>query len=80
MAVNASDWVIHFINAAEGQMGHHGDDVCGGSCVGTRRNFYFIPTVGNLREGRFFVPARTLVGLKPLTCPPGQSGSQAHYS
>ena len=42
-------------------MGHHGDAVCGGSCVGNRRNFYFIPTVGNLREVRFFVPAQTLV-------------------
>jgi hypothetical protein len=52
---------IHLINAAEGQMGHHGDDVCGGSCVGNRLNFYFIPTVGNLREVSFFVPARTLV-------------------
>jgi hypothetical protein len=37
-------------------MAHHGDDVCGGSCVGRRRNFGTIPTVKILRSRRFFLP------------------------
>jgi len=36
---------------------HHGDDVCGGSCVGARRNSSTIPTIENLRGGSFsFLP------------------------
>ena len=32
---------------------HHGDDVCGGSCVVVRQIIHTIPTVGNLRVGSF---------------------------
>ena len=34
-------------------MGYHGDDVCGGSCVDARQNYFTIPTVGNLQGGGF---------------------------
>jgi hypothetical protein len=38
-------------------MAHHGDDVCGGSCVGCRQNFCTIPTVQILQSGSFlFLP------------------------
>jgi hypothetical protein len=41
----------------EGQMAHHGDDVCGGSCVGCQWNFRTILTVQILRRGSFlFLP------------------------
>ncbi len=39
-----------------GQTGHHGDDDCGGSCVGPWWNFRTIPSVGNLRSGSFSFP------------------------
>ncbi len=42
-------------------MEHHGDDVCGGSCVvvwGITRD---IPTVGNLQGGSFSFPPESIV-------------------
>ena len=45
---------IHLINAVGEKTGHHGADVCGGGCVGARRNSRTIFTVENLR-GEFFL-------------------------
>ena len=36
-------------------MGHHGDDVCGGSCADAGRNYFAIPTLENLPVGREFL-------------------------
>ena len=47
---------IHLINAVGGKTGHHGADVCGGGCVGARRNSRTIPTVENLRGEIFLFP------------------------
>ena len=34
-------------------MEHHGDDVCGGSCVDVQWISHTIPTIGNLRGESF---------------------------
>ncbi len=49
-------------------MAHHGDDVCGGSCVGARWNLFTIPTVENLRGGSVF-----------CSCPNPYSGKVVQY-
>jgi hypothetical protein len=41
-------------------MEHHGDDVCGGSCVDARQNLSTIPTVGNLQGKSFLFPPKSL--------------------
>jgi len=42
-------------------MAHHGNDVCGGSCVDARQNSLTIPTVGNLWGGNvLFLPKQKL--------------------
>ena len=41
-------------------MAHHVDDVCGGGCVGDRRNSRTIPTVENLWGGSFLFPPEPL--------------------
>ena len=46
-------------------MEHHGDDVCGGSCVDARQNSCTIPTVGNLCGGSFSFPPEP-IGVKLL--------------
>ena len=56
-------------------MAHHGDDVCGGGCVGARQNSHIITsycTKPTVRE--YFVPARTQIGnrgypVNPLSKP-----------
>jgi len=46
-------------------MGHHGDKVFGGSCVDVRRiSVLFLLYKSTGRE--FFVPAKTLIGVKLL--------------
>ena len=53
---------IHQINTGGGgQMAHHGDDVCGGSCVGARRNLSTIPTVEILWGVSFLFPPEPLL-------------------
>ncbi len=47
---------IHWIDTIGGQTEHHGDDVCGGSCVDSQRNLSTIPTVEKLRGGSFPFP------------------------
>ena len=59
MAAHALDWgdSLNQHRRQGGGMAHHVDDVCGGGCVGDRRNSRTIPTVGNLRGGSFlFTP------------------------
>ena len=71
MAAHASDWGDSLNQCSRGgQTGHDGDDVCGGSCVGPRRNFCTIPTVGNLQSGEFSFPKVfwTQIGVKLLSC------------
>ena len=34
---------------------HHGDDVCGVSCVRVDGTFHTIPTIENLRSGSFLI-------------------------
>ncbi len=43
-----------------GQTEHHGDDVCGGSCVDAWQNSHTIPTAENLRGGSFSFPPEPL--------------------
>jgi hypothetical protein len=45
-------------------MEHHGNDVCGGSCVDARRDSHAIPTVENLRGGSFSFPPPNPIGVK----------------
>jgi hypothetical protein len=44
-----------------GQTEHHGDDVCGESCVDARRISGTIPTVEKLRGGSFLFPPESLL-------------------
>ena len=48
------------------QTEHHGDDVCGGSCVDAGRISGNISTCRKSTGWEFFVPARTLIGVKLL--------------
>ena len=61
---------IHWIDAIGGQADHHGDDVCGGSCVDARLISGTILTVGNLRVGSFLFPPEPIEVklLKLLSC------------
>ena len=43
-------------------MKHHGDEVCGGSCVDVRRISRTIPTVDYLRGGSFLFPPKPYRG------------------
>ncbi len=56
-------WGDSLLTPLGGQMEHHGDDVCGGSCVDSQRISGTIPTVGNLRGGSFLFPSKPLQGL-----------------
>ena len=48
-------------------MKHHGDDVCGGSCVAAGLNSHTIPTVGNLRSKSFlFLPKSVLLATQTI--------------
>ena len=49
-----------------GKQHHHGDDVCGLVVLGVDGTFRTIPTVGILRGGKFFIPARTTLVVKLL--------------
>jgi len=53
MAAHMLDWGDPLNKRHGGANGHHGDDVCGGSCVDAQQNYCIIPTVGNLRGGSF---------------------------
>ena len=49
----AHPW-LHSKPLGAGQMEHHGDDVCGGSCVDARWISQTIPTLGNLIGVKLF--------------------------
>jgi hypothetical protein len=44
-----------------GKRHHHGDDVCGGSCVSVDGTFRTIPTLGNLWSGSFLFPPESFL-------------------
>ena len=48
-------------------MKHHGDDVCGGSCVECSTDFWNYSYRRKSMGREFFVPDRTLIGLNRLT-------------
>ena len=54
-----------------GQTEHHGDDVCGGSCVDAWQNSRTIPTVEKLRDRSFLFPP------KPIDCGKAVNSSAA---
>ncbi len=67
-----SDWAYPKIpRRRRGKRYHHGGDVCGLVVLGVDSTFRTIPTVGILRGGSFFVPARTQIVVKLLM--------QSHY-
>ena len=70
--------VIHLIDAVggAGRTEHHGDDVCGGSCVDVLWISHTIPTVRYLRGGSFLFPPEP-IGVKLLGPPEGMA-AKAH--
>jgi len=81
-----SDWADpQILRRSRGKQHHHGDDVCGGSCVCVDSTFRIIPTVGNIRRGSFLFPPRgfllppelfrTQIGVKLLNVRFGKSQS-----
>jgi len=66
----ASDWADpQILRRSRGKRHHHGDDVCGGSCVCVDGTFRTIPTVGNLWSRSILLPPelfRTQIGVKLL--------------
>ena len=62
MAVHTSDWGDSLNQRHRGgQTEHHGDDVCGESCVDARWISGTIPTVEKLRGGSFLFPPKPLL-------------------
>jgi hypothetical protein len=56
MAAHVSDWGDSLNQC---QMSHHGDDVCGGSCVDAWRDSRTLLTIGNLQSRSFsFLPPK----------------------
>jgi hypothetical protein len=49
-------------------MAYHGDDVCGGSCIGAQQNSCTIPTVENLQGRIFSFPPKPLFMGKAVRC------------
>jgi len=76
MAAHASDWGDSLNERHRGgQMEHHGDDECGGSCVDARWNSCTILSVGNLRSGSFlFLPKSFFLVTQTFSNPNRNSG------